>query len=332
MELTLLESGGDNLTAIFSRALVDRQIFVIDVAGGDKVPRKGGPGVTTADLLVINKTDLAPLVRADLGVMDRDARATTAICRCCSPRSSNPRRCRRRGCVGARAAARLAAHPRLSRGGSHRTRRRRGRHRTEPSGARLVRGATAVPCGRRRRARARADMGERRSRSLGGDVLRLDLRIEPGAAVRAQHGSRTRAARPARRAVALGRADRAGGGRLDWWPEPTVSVRASCHRTSTLVRAHPTAEARLVEHVVLGRHDEPCGALALHQRVEVGDRVVLDHELQLGAARGRGRRARQRSGRGVGGDAGRALASRSGRRGERHLGRSHVRARRPRGC
>jgi len=77
--LTLIESGGDNLTAIFSRALVDRQIFVIDVAGGDKVPRKGGPGVTTADLLVINKTDLAPLVHADLGVMDRDAKARRGI-------------------------------------------------------------------------------------------------------------------------------------------------------------------------------------------------------------------------------------------------------------
>jgi urease accessory protein len=71
--LTLVESGGDNLTAVFSRALVDLQIFVLDVAGGDKVPRKGGPGVTTADLLVINKTDLAPLVRADLAVMERDA-------------------------------------------------------------------------------------------------------------------------------------------------------------------------------------------------------------------------------------------------------------------
>lgn len=71
--LTLLESGGDNLTAVFSRALVDHQIFVLDVAGGDKVPRKGGPGVTTADLLVINKTDLAPLVGADLEVMRRDA-------------------------------------------------------------------------------------------------------------------------------------------------------------------------------------------------------------------------------------------------------------------
>jgi urease accessory protein len=73
VELTLVESGGDNLTAVFSRALVDRQIFVLDVAGGDKVPRKGGPGVTTADLLVINKTDLAPLVGADLDVMERDA-------------------------------------------------------------------------------------------------------------------------------------------------------------------------------------------------------------------------------------------------------------------
>jgi urease accessory protein len=75
LDLVLVESGGDNLTATFSKGLVDRQVFVVDVAGGDKVPRKGGPGVTTADLLVINKTDLAPLVGADLSVMDRDARA-----------------------------------------------------------------------------------------------------------------------------------------------------------------------------------------------------------------------------------------------------------------
>jgi urease accessory protein len=73
LDLVLVESGGDNLTATFSRGLVDRQVFVIDVAGGDKVPRKGGPGVTSADLLVVNKTDLAPLVGADLGVMERDA-------------------------------------------------------------------------------------------------------------------------------------------------------------------------------------------------------------------------------------------------------------------
>jgi urease accessory protein len=75
LDLILLESGGDNLTATFSRGLVDRQIFVVDVAGGDKVPRKGGPGVTTADLLVINKTDLASRVGADLSVMARDAAA-----------------------------------------------------------------------------------------------------------------------------------------------------------------------------------------------------------------------------------------------------------------
>jgi urease accessory protein len=73
LELVLVESGGDNLTAVFSRGLVDAQIFVVDVAGGDKVPRKGGPGVRTADLLVINKIDLAPFVGADLDLMRRDA-------------------------------------------------------------------------------------------------------------------------------------------------------------------------------------------------------------------------------------------------------------------
>lgn len=75
LDLILVESGGDNLTATFSSGLVDVQIFVIDVAGGDKVPRKGGPGVTFSDLLVINKTDLAPMVGADLDVMRRDAAA-----------------------------------------------------------------------------------------------------------------------------------------------------------------------------------------------------------------------------------------------------------------
>jgi urease accessory protein len=75
LDLILVESGGDNLTATFSKGLIDQQIFVVDVAGGDKVPRKGGPGVTAADLLVINKTDLAAMVGADLSVMDRDARA-----------------------------------------------------------------------------------------------------------------------------------------------------------------------------------------------------------------------------------------------------------------
>ncbi len=73
-ELLLLESGGDNLAADFSRELADYTIYVIDVAGGDKIPRKGGPGITQSDLLVINKTDLAPAVGADLDVMARDSR------------------------------------------------------------------------------------------------------------------------------------------------------------------------------------------------------------------------------------------------------------------
>ena len=73
-ELLIVESGGDNLAAQYSRELVDYTIYVIDVAGGDKIPRKGGPGITQSDLLVINKVDLAPLIGADLGVMDRDAK------------------------------------------------------------------------------------------------------------------------------------------------------------------------------------------------------------------------------------------------------------------
>jgi urease accessory protein len=74
-EILILESGGDNLAADFSRELADYTIYVIDVAGGDKIPRKGGPGITQSDLLVINKVDLAPAVGADLSVMDRDSRA-----------------------------------------------------------------------------------------------------------------------------------------------------------------------------------------------------------------------------------------------------------------
>jgi len=74
LELLFVESGGDNLAASFSPELVDVSIYVIDVAGGDKIPRKGGPGITRSDLLVINKIDLAPYVGASLEVMDRDAR------------------------------------------------------------------------------------------------------------------------------------------------------------------------------------------------------------------------------------------------------------------
>jgi urease accessory protein len=74
LDMVLIESGGDNLAATFSPELADITIYVIDVAAGEKIPRKGGPGITRSDLLVINKTDLAPLVGASLEVMDRDTR------------------------------------------------------------------------------------------------------------------------------------------------------------------------------------------------------------------------------------------------------------------
>jgi urease accessory protein len=74
LDIIFIESGGDNLSATFSPDLADVTIFVIDVAEGDKIPRKGGPGITRSDLLIINKIDLAPYVNADLGIMERDAR------------------------------------------------------------------------------------------------------------------------------------------------------------------------------------------------------------------------------------------------------------------
>ena len=74
LDMIMIESGGDNLAATFSPELSDLTLYVIDVSAGDKIPRKGGPGITKSDLLIINKTDLAPLVGADLGVMARDAR------------------------------------------------------------------------------------------------------------------------------------------------------------------------------------------------------------------------------------------------------------------
>ena len=104
LELVLVESGGDNLTAVFSRELADRFIFVIDVAEGDKIPRKGGPGICNSDLLVINKIDLAPHVGADLDVMRRDSLEDAG--RAAVPHGQPPPEGRSRGGdhVGARAA------------------------------------------------------------------------------------------------------------------------------------------------------------------------------------------------------------------------------------
>src|SRR5438105_5669887 len=79
LDLVLIESGGDNLAATFSPELADLTVYVIDVSAGDKIPRKGGPGITRSDMLVINKIDLAPFVGANLDVMDRDARKMRGV-------------------------------------------------------------------------------------------------------------------------------------------------------------------------------------------------------------------------------------------------------------
>ena len=85
LDMIMIESGGDNLAATFSPELSDLTLYVIDVSAGDKIPRKGGPGITKSDLLIINKTDLAPLVGADLGIMDRDAKKCAGTDLFCSP-------------------------------------------------------------------------------------------------------------------------------------------------------------------------------------------------------------------------------------------------------
>ncbi len=119
---------------------------------------------------------------------------------------------------------------------------------------------------------------------LGGDVLRVALRLEAGASVAVRSAGAT-LAQPGPHggcsllevALELGE-----GSRLDWCPEPTVSVRGSRHRSTMRISAQVDAEARVVDQVVLGRHGEPCGWIALHQRVEVAGRPILDHEVELG--------------------------------------------------
>ncbi len=119
---------------------------------------------------------------------------------------------------------------------------------------------------------------------LGGDRLRVSLTIGEGAAVRVRStGAALVQPGPSGMASELHLSITLdAGASLDWWPEPTVSVHGSRHRTSMLVTAHPDASARLVETIVRGRHDEPSGHLAVHQRIVVGGVPVLDQELELG--------------------------------------------------
>ena len=230
LDLVLVESGGDNLTATFSKGLVDAQIFVIDVAGGDDIPRKGGPGVTTADLLVVNKTDLAPYVGSDLGRMAADAKAQRGElpvvfqslrhrggCAATSPtgcaHSSPPGRHDRERAYGPPPASRPA-----------------------PDG----RGGTGCPCWRatgrsrcgapgRTGAEARVMLVGAMSGPLGGDHLTVEAGWSAGpgcASGPPPPPSRCRGRPRARRATTSGSRS-ATGAELHWLPEQLISAAAA---------------------------------------------------------------------------------------------------------
>ena len=178
LDLILVESGGDNLTATFSSGLVDVQIFVIDVAGGDKVPRKGGPGVTYSDLLVVNKTDLAPLVGADLEVMRRDAatvrgdRPTVLISLTEDPGRDAGAGVGARTTAGVRCSAIRRPHRRVPR----------------PAAAHRMRGRT------RRRAAPNRDtvhLVSAAATPLGGDAINIRVVVEAGARLRVRTAAAT---------------------------------------------------------------------------------------------------------------------------------------------
>ena len=247
-ELLLLESGGDNLTATFSRALVDVQIFVIDVAGGDKVPRKGGPGITVSDLLVINKTDLAPLVGADLDMMRRTRRM----------RGDRPT-----AFVSLRQDP-LATPSPTGWGTSCRTARRRRERRPRRLAERL---AVRTRC-TTLRSGPPITLRETPTASTSGERCRPGRRRRPAPRRRrpgrgAPSSSAPLAASmvhpgPSGMPSSLGVRARVRGS-LRWEPEPTILVAGCDHRATTRIDLGAGASLVWREALVLGRHDEPTG-------------------------------------------------------------------------
>ena len=260
----LVESGGDNLTATFSYGLVDKQIFVVDVAGGDKVPRKGGPGVIRSDLLVINKTDLAPLVGADLEVMRTDAerlredRPTMLVSLREQP-DAGPivewvTRAVRVAVVTA--GAREERDP----GGDAADRRACRRS----AGLRWMHGWPVVlrPTGPGRRAACtwstpRAAARRRRPRTVRRRRPGARLAVHSAGATLVQPGAATDA--PARWTVEL---QVGAGARVHWAPEPTVVSDGAALESTVRVVLAAVRPATVREIVVLGRHGQRGGRYA----------------------------------------------------------------------
>ena len=298
-DLVLVESGGDNLTATFSYGLVHAQIFVLDVAGGDKVPRKGGPGVTRSDLLVINKIDLAPLVGADLEVMRRDAEAVregrpTVLVSLREQPDAAPDRG-----LGHRAGR---GPPDVTRTALAAT----GRLRVEPAPGRQRMQLVAVLAGgaaaHRRRAGAPGARGRRAARRR-----RLRPRARGGRRRRAAGGQRRGDGRAAGRARpgprGTVRAEVGAGAHLDWAPEPSVVCDGAALAPSC-GSGWPPAPGRCCARSSCSAGTASAAAgTAASSRVDVGGRRLLAHRTRAGRRRpgavrpGRHRRARARSAR-----------------------------------
>ena len=247
VDVTLVESGGDNLTAVFSTGLVDAQIFVLDTAGGDDVPRKGGPGVAMADVLVINKVDLAGYVGADVERMladaaDRRAGRPVVPTSLVDASGAAPiaewilRRAVGVASIGAGGVRRDVNHARPIAGRP--TMRASARIEVAHRDGRdvLVDARSEPPLAIRNTADRILLVGSAAA-PVGGDALDIDVVVGPNASASigsvaatsifpGPHGERSHI----RTTVAV-----AGGGRLLWWPEPLVSIVDSDHRSTTRV-------------------------------------------------------------------------------------------------
>ena len=273
LDLILVESGGDNLTATFSSGLVDVQIFVVDVAGGDKVPRKGGPGVTYSDLLVINKTDLAPLVGADLDVMRRDAARV---------RNDRPVRVdladrRSDGSAGARLGARAAPRAGVE------------AWRTMISDVLIVARPDRVPSiecsggvAARRTDADTVHLVSAAATPLGGDTIRVRVVVEAGARLLVRSAAATMAMPGTATMESRASWELEVAGLLDLDPQPTIVAGQARHVTTTRLSLSGDGRARLRERVQIGRSHEREGFWSGSMHADVDGSPLLRHRVELG--------------------------------------------------
>ncbi len=321
LDVVLVESGGDNLTATFSPALVDAQIFVLDVAGGGDVARKGGPGIARADLLVVNKTDLGPYVGVDVPRMvadataARDGRPVLALSRL-DRGSIDALTDWVRGVLRAFRGGRhvavdpgpMAPHFHADAAGA--TRRARRRPRAQPrrrhrwARPRVTRIGVAAATGRARLALAETALSPRviavtesgarvalvatRALLLGGDHVVVDIDVGAGAWLRIDENAGTVAYDAGGTASSWSvRVRVAAGGTLTWFGQPFVVSDGAAVTRSLGIDLDPGGLAVVRDTLVLGRSGERGGALATSTRVRLGGTELLAEDLDLTDQTGR---------------------------------------------